>query len=355
MNPGMSWRNLRPILIWIAALGLPAFALAGEDSDWRLEFLKGEGLSTETSSLEKLEKGFVISTEVLTAAVSRLGAEDFATRAQAQREILLMGEKVLPMLQQLPQSNEPEVRQRLTVIRGTLEAGGRWTKETLMRQAVTSLLHERLKQGESSPEESVFAEFFQQAAPSLEDGYRRFRFSADQGMTGSVVDGVLHLNGNHANEGDQRLLLDAKKLTGKEAFPDTFRIEVKLGGAPGGEGQYHIGVSIGNVRALFHPGYPSGGFRFQRVDSQEKLTDNTPLGFDPERGKLQRMSITAKRITAGKVELEVVISQGDKTFTERKIVAESVIGKLDHISLDRSGRAGGDGLFDDLVVELGKH
>jgi len=337
----------------IAALGLSASAIAERDSDWRLEFLKAEGVPTDTPALQKLEKGFVVSSDVLAAAVIRLGAEDFATREQAQREVLLMGEKVLPMLHRLPQSNEPEVRQRLNAIKGNLEAGGRWTKETLMRQAVTSLLHERLKPGEPAPGESVFAEFFQQPAPSLEDGYRRFRFSADQGLTGSVADGVLRLSGTHANEGDQRLLLDAKRLTGKETFPDTFRVEVKLGGAPGGEGQYHVGLSIGNVRALFHPGYPSGGFRFQQVDSQEKLTDNTPLGFDPERGKLQRMIINVKRIPAGKVELEVVISNGDKTFTERRIVAESVIGKLDHVSLDRSGRSGGDGLFDDLVVDSG--
>jgi hypothetical protein len=341
-------------LAGVVALGLAAFAAADEASDWRLELLKAEGISTETSALQKLEKRFSVSNDLLAQAISQLAAEKFATREQAQREILLMGKEVLPLLQQRPQSDEPEVRQRLAIIQRTLEAGGRWAKEDLIRKAVSSLLRERLKPNGANPEPPLFVEFFRDPAPSLEKGYRKFRFEADQGLLGSVSDGTLRMNGNHAGEGDQRLRLDAKSFTGQEIFPDSFRIEVKLGGEAKGAGTYHVGLSVGNVRALFHPGYPSGGFRFQRVDDQKELTVNSPMGFDPEGGKLQRMSLNVKRIPGGKVELEATISNGTKDFTERKVFAESVIGKLDHLSLDRSGRIGGDGLFDDLVVDLGQ-
>ncbi|OYV06827.1 MAG: hypothetical protein CFE26_04235 [Verrucomicrobiales bacterium VVV1] len=342
-------------LAGVVALGLAAFAAAEEVSDWRLDLLKAEGIPTETSSLQKLEKRFSVSNDLLSQAVSRLGSEKFAAREQAQREILLMGKDVLPLLQQGPQSEDPEVRQRLAAIQRTLEAGGRWAKEDLIRKAVTSLLRERLKPNGAIAEPPLFVELFRDPAPSLEKGYRRFRFEADPGLLGSVSDGTLRLNGNHAGDGDQRLRLDAKSLTGKESFPDTFRIEVKLGGEAKGAGTYHVGVSIGNVRALFHPAYQGGGFRFQRVDNQKQLTENSSMGFDPAAGKLQQMSLAVKRIPGGKVELEATIGNGDKVFTERKIFEESVIGKLDHLSLDRSGRNGGDGLFDDLIVDLGNH
>lgn len=335
------------------ALGISSLAAAGDDSDWRLELLRKEGISSETSSLQKLEKGFVVSNSILEAAVAQLGAETFATREEAQREILRMGKDVLPLLRQLPQSDEPEVRQRLAAIRRNLEEGGRWKREDLLRQAVTSLLRERLNKDDPGTAGRLFVEFFEHPLPSLADGYRKFRFEAGNAMTGRVADGQLRLSGNHADDGDQRLVLDARQLTGKETFPDAFRIEVRLGGDPGGEGGYHVGVSVGNVRALFHPGYQTGGFRFQRVDNQEQITENAALGFDPESGKLMRMSLSVKRVPGGKVELEVVVSNGSKSFTERKILEESVIGKLNQISLDRSGRTGGDGLFDELVVDTG--
>jgi hypothetical protein len=57
-------------------------------------------------------------------------------------------------------------------------------------------------------------------------------------------------------------------------------------------------------------------------------------------------------LNGGRVELVAVVSDGDKTLTDPTIVIESVIGKLDH-SLDRSGRDGGNAIFDDLVVALG--
>lgn len=340
-------------LAGVVALGLATFASAEEASDWRLELLKAEGISTETSALQKLEKRFTVSNDLLAQAIDQLAAEKFATREQAQREILLMGKEVLPLLQQRPQSDEPEVRQRLAIIQKSLEADGRWAKEDLIRKAVTSLLRERSKPNGAKPEPPLFVEFFRDPAPSLEKGYRKFRFVADPGLLGSVSDGTLRLNGQHGGDADQRLRLDAKSLAGQETFPDSFRIEVKLGGEAKGAGTYHVGLSVGNVRALFHPAYQGGGFRFQRVDDQKQLTENSSMGFEPEGGKLQRMSLSVKRIPGGKVELEATIGNGTKVFTERKVVEESVIGKLDHLSLDRSGRMGGDGLFDDLVVDLG--
>lgn len=324
---------------------------AGDESDWRLEILKEEGVQPETAALQALQDGFQMTPERLEKAVAMLGDDEFKTREQAQRDIILIGKDALPWLLRMPKSEDPEVRVRLAEIQKTLQVDGRWARKDLVREAVTSLLRERMKVP-PNPEDLLFVDLFHRPTASLDGGYGKFKFQSDKGLKGLVADGVLKLKGNHATEGDQRLLLDAKALTGKPEFPDSFRIEVKLGGEAGGQGGYHVGVSVGSVRALFHPGYSTGGFRFEQVGTQEKYSENKSMGFDPQPGKLLRMSIEVKRLAQGKVKLDVLVADGEKSFSESKILKASEIGKLNRIGLDRSGRSGGDGLFDDLVVDL---
>lgn len=324
-----------------------------EPVDWRIELLAKEGVSSETRDLEKFQQRYKASPARLNDAVARLGDDQFAIREQAQREILLMGRDVLPWIQAMPASDSAEIRLRLREIRKQLTADGTWQREDLLRDAVNSLLRERQGAGNGDTSGILFAEFFEHGMDPLPDPYRRFRFKAEQGMKGLVSEGVLRLRGSHDGDGDQSLLLQSEELGCGKVFPETFRVEVRMGGEAGGEGVYHVGVSIGNVKALLHPGYRGGGFRFEKADDRTSLTSNTSMGFSPSTKAMQRMMIDVKRNNAGDATLEVVVTNEGKTFRTRGVFKKDVIGSLSTIGLVRSGRSGGDAVFDDLVVGHG--
>ena len=332
---------------------VPARAAGEAPADWRVELLAQEGVSLETSDLETFRQRYKTSPALLNDAVAKLGDERYATREQAQRDILLMGRDVLPWLRTMPTPEDVEIRLRLREIQKQLTVDGVWQREDLMRDAVNSLLRERQGAKKEGASGVLFAEFFRHEVAALSESYRKFQYKAGQGMEGLVSKGGLRLKGNHKGDGDQRLFLTAAQAGCGEVFPDAFRVEVVMGGEPGGEGAYHVGMAIGNVKALYHPGYRGGGFRFEKFDDHTSLTNNDSMGFDPSTTAMQKMSIDVKSNHTGEVTLEVVVTEEGRTFRKRGVFSKDVMGKLSNVSLLRSGRGGGDAVFDDFVVGVG--
>jgi hypothetical protein len=153
------------------------------------------------------------------------------------------------------------------------------------------------------------------------------------------------LDGNH-NEGDQRLFVTAEKLLGQPTFPARFQVKAALGGEAEGAGAWHVGVALGNVRVLFHPGLSGGAFRAERVDNHQSLAGNN-MTFTPAGGVLHEMTIDVEQ---GKntIRLDVVIVDGAKSgqrFTQSLVLQTNATGDLRRIGLERSGRTGGAALF----------
>lgn len=346
---------MKMVMQLLLVLGVPPCGvLAGDFQDWRLQLLEQEGVTLDAEAPPGAGVGRGPTEERFLELVKLLGAEDFATRERSQKEILRMGNASKPWLDRLPDSDDPETRFRIARIREDLGTQRRWSEAELLQHALESLQREKNGEKAAAGTPLVFAEIFRDKAGEL-GKYRGFILDAGPGLKGSVADGTLRLSGKGPVEGDQRLIIKAETICGKDVFPDRFRIEVMLGGTPGGESAYHIGVSVGKVRALFHPGYANGGFRFEQVETHKSLTENANMGFTPKTGSLATMGIEVKRLPGGDVELQATVLSGAKEagkYSTKIKVAAAEIGKLDSISLDRSGRVGGNAIFDHLVVEI---
>ncbi len=199
-----------------------------------------------------------------------------------------------------------------------------------------------------------FQENFDIAAKSITSNYGQMKYvTTVDGATASVRDGIARLDGKH-NEGDQRLLIAAPRVVGQKTFTETFTVVAEIGGEGAGAGAYHVGVSIGNLRVLFHPGYPGGGFRVQRVDNQQFLIPNKVMSFTPIGGNLYTMRIEVSPSTNNIVRLKTTIldpkSPNDR-FTNLYFANRNDIGKIETVGVERSGRLGGAALIGSFAID----
>ena len=349
-------RSLDMKFVTVVTLGLSLAAFSANEvemSDWRLELLKDEGMGT---SMEELKRALTAEPDVtkeLKGALARLASQDFDEREAGRKKLLGGGEEALKWLRELEPSEDPELRRRVLNVIEELGLVFRKDRELAIEHAVKSLLQEG---GETSADTGgMFFEWFGEGREELGKNYRQFRFENSSGRPGQVDGGRLIFAGKAGTDGDQRLVLDSKTWPGKAEFGDRFRVSTTLGGEDISPGSWHMGITIGRIRALFHPGMQRGSFRFERIDNHKYLGGTKGVGFEPLGDGRQWMSIDVTKMADGEVRLDVLLEQsgeGGRRFKSSITVPADDIGDLSEVSLDRSGRTGGKAYFRDFMIRL---
>lgn len=345
--------------IHLIILGLSAVAFSEGDlkvSDWRVELLREEGIGSSVEELQKSLTAVPGVTNKLDDALEMLASQDFDERDAGRKKLLSDGENALKWLREIEPSEDPELRRRVLNVIEELGLVFRKDREVAVEHAVKSLLAEGLEGRENSADTGgIFFEWFGEGDVDLKEGFRQFRFENSSGRPGKVEGARLIFAGKAGQNGDQRLILESKTWPGEINFGDHFRVSVILGGEDVSPGAWHMGVTIGRIRTLFHPGMQSGSFRFERIDNHRYLSGTKGVGFEPLGDRRQRMSIDVTKMLDGNVRLDVLLEklgEGGRTFQSSTTVDAEDIGDLSEVSLDRSGRSGGKAYFRDFMITL---
>ncbi len=340
----------------LAILGLSVSAFSADDvkvADWRVELLKDEGIGTSKKELQQALNEGPGATKELEGAMKKLGSREFDEREAGRKKLVAGGEDALKWLRELKPSDDPELRRRVLSVIEELSLVFRKDREVAVEHAVKSLLAEAGKKSANTG--GMFFEWFGEGKESLKAGYRHFRFENSSERPGKVEGGRLIFEGKAGQDGDQRLILESKVWPGKSEFGDRFRVSATLGGDDVSSGAWHMGITVGRIRVLFHPGMQNGSFRFERIDNHKFLSGTKVVGFQPLGDGRQWMSVDVTKLPDGDVRLDVLLEQsgkGGKNFKSAITVDADDIGDLSEVSLDRSGRTGGEAYFRDFMIRL---
>lgn len=346
-------------LMTLVTSGFSAVAFSADDLkifDWRVELLEQEGIGISVEELQEALSAVPEVTIEFDEALEKLASQDFDEREAGRKKLLGGSEYALKWLRELEPSEDPELRRRVLNVIEELGLVFRKDREVALEHAIKSLLAEGLE-GREKPANTggVFFEWFGEENENLKQGYRRFYFENSSKRPGKIEGTRLIFAGKVGQDGDQRLILKSKTWPGKVEFGDRFRVSAILGGEDISSGAWHMGVTIGRIRTLFHPGMQGGAFRFERIDNNRHLTGTKGVGFEPLGDSRQRMSIDVTKMLDGNVRLDVLLEQlgeGGRTFQNSVTVEAKDIGDLNEISLDRSGRSGGKAYFRDFMITL---
>lgn len=205
------------------------------------------------------------------------------------------------------------------------------------------------------PPPDDFRATFTRATRDATKGYGPFAYEASMpGWRAEVSERKLRLLGDH-DSGDQRFIVTSQKALGKPKWPDSLEVTARLGGTANNNDDWNVGVSVGAVKVLFHPAYPGGAFRAETVDAREKFLANQSMGFTPAAGVMHRLTIKVRRAERTcRFEVELADANGGGAYRKTFEVDSKHVGGFDRISLERSGRRGGDALFESVTIKPGK-
>jgi hypothetical protein len=115
-------------------------------------------------------------------------------------------------------------------------------------------------------------------------------------------------------------------------------------------GSYAVGMVFGDVCAIFHPAYTGGALRFQKLDGTQ-LTSDIDMGFTPAKGVLHPMMVIAEKYN-GKWYVKVTVENGSgsEVYTHTITLLDTDVNGLAQIGFIRTGTGGGNGIFDNLII-----
>ena len=112
----------------------------------------------------------------------------------------------------------------------------------------------------------LLRELFADEAASITGAYHQFHYEATVKAKAEVRGGMLRLESS-VEEADHRLYVTSRELLGQPNFPRRFIVKARLGGEAAIPGAWHVGVSIGKAKFLFHPGVDGEPFGSKRSTS----------------------------------------------------------------------------------------
>lgn len=340
-------RQSLAVIWWLLASAL----VRADGGDWRQDLLESSGIASDPASIESALAARQQPDAGFKAAYARLGSDSFRVREQAHAEFLAGGTAALDWLARKPVPSDPEVRHRHQHIMRALAASPPAMRESLLLHAMRSLLDENTRKPGAG---GIFYEWFGVPAADCIQGYRLMRYQGppDGGLS-EVRDGRLILRGGRPGDLDQRLILHTADWPGIPDLPGHLTLRVLLGGTSGGRGAWHIAVSIGDVKTLFHPEFQGGGFRHEQAGTRAPITQNTDMGFTPGADQVFDMTLHLDRATPTHFSLKTtILAQDGSLFENEALIAEEHFGGLKSIALERSGRTGGDAFFEQVSLTL---
>lgn len=199
----------------------------------------------------------------------------------------------------------------------------------------------------------VFSESFDLMVKPSKNNLGLLEYQGPADASVAALNGQLFINTSTTAECDVRMFVPAKSLVGEPFMPDSFRVHTKMGGSSDGSGGYHVGLSIGNVKVLFHPGYTGGAFRVEHVKTHDYLITNSSMGFNPLGDQTYETTVLVRKQSADTTLFEVQIrdhGKGGAVFKKEFTLPTSATGPIDRVGLERSGRTGGPAIFDELRI-----
>lgn len=317
--------------------------------DWRVDLLRSQGIPNTRAGLEKAASEVGIDEVKLNEAYQKLGSDSFQEREQAQAYLKSQGSSILGFLNSKEPVTNPEIKSRLSHIRTHLES----ILVNLQKRMVIAAAKSLLKSPDDKSTGGQFYEWFGTKSDDCSKGYRQLVYNGPKNVKPFIKNSQLVIPGNRPGEHDQRMILHAKTWPASEDPPNHINVSCLMGGTGEGAGNFHLGITIGKVKAVIHPGYAGGGFRFEQVGTAFKFTETINMGYTPAPDKMHRIKVTAQRLQNSKVQLSVLVnSPNNKPFKHSIDLDQKDIGAFNQISLDRSGRTGGNVFFDDLWIQI---